>query len=184
MRPDEPLIDSEEALDSIYIVIHGQISVKTRAVDLKFDKDQILLPELLRTQMLDYTTPLRYDTEYAGVPVKAASWPVLKTSVIRIYMNELENIHEGITARIKSEQTKLISNIKWFATFSGENTESFRSELVIRHCKKGEIIYEVGEESTHFFLLFAGEVRTDSCFNVEHITKWPHGLHDSEWHFQ
>ena len=86
-----------------------------------------MLPELFGIQNLDYSTPLKYDCEYAGVVVKAASWPVLKTSVIRIYLSEIENIHESVTSRIKSEQTMLINNIKWFSSFSGEATEQFRS---------------------------------------------------------
>lgn len=143
------------------------------------------MPHMIPKHRLDYTRRIKYnDRVPSGVDAAAAPWPILQTSVIRVYMNELESIHESITDRIKREQIALLNDNKWFASLSNVNTGALRSELEIRHCKKGEIIFEVGDESTHFYLLFAGEVRTDSSFNVEHITKWPTNINVTEWDFK
>jgi CRP-like cAMP-binding protein len=49
--------------------------------------------------------------------------------------------------------------------------------------KKGESIYEIGDQTNHFFMLYKGKVRVDCNFTVEHITKWPISMHESEWKF-
>ena len=186
LRPEESLFDDDDCFDSIYIVLTGQIVCQKKGgVTRTYKKDQIVMPHMISKHKLDYTRRIKYnDRVLAGVDAAAAPWPVLHSSVIRVYMNELESIHENITSRIKREQIKLLNDIKCFATLSNVNTSALRSELQIRHCKKGESVFEVGDESTHFFLLFAGKVRTDSCFNVEHITKWPTNMSFTEWDFK
>ena len=112
----------------------------------------------------------------------AAPEPILHSSVAQIYLDEIVNEYKYICERMSTSLQNTISKIKWF-NFDADKAKRFKESLKLKQIKAGQIIYDVGEKSQHFFILHEGRVRIDSQFKVENITKWPVSLQETEWSF-
>lgn len=72
-----------------------------------------------------------------------------------------------------SAQLNTISKIKWFALLEPAKAKDFKNSLQRIKMTKDSIIFDVNEDSEHFYLLQEGKIRIDAMFEIEQIRKHP-----------
>ena len=92
---------------------------------------------------------------------------MLRTDILSIYFDEIVTIYQRIQEKEMQAQMNTISKIKWFALLEPARAVSFKNELSRIKMAAGEIIYDIGESSDHFYLLQEGQIRIDSMFEIE-----------------
>lgn len=193
-----PILEKDESMESVYIVIKGRIAVVDSSTGNRichYEKDDVVASGCLGVQTLSMIEDLDLSSKnlnrYFGKKVRLISGDsedydsndLYGTDLLCIDMIDIKSIFYSVRERVSKAQYATItsSKIKWFSLLDPDRVIEFRSQLSQLRFLKGEIIYDIGESTEHFYFLHEGKVRMDSMFELEHITKWPSAMDQTEW---
>jgi len=177
----ETIYEEGERMDSLNVVLEGHaINYDASESDGEADSGVYVLRQneiLALEEIPDIRLSMHEDIVIKPIILHqkftAAEMPVERTDIMSIYFDDLEAVYSRLREKENQRQLNTITKIKWFALLELHRAQSFKNQLTMQKVKKGQIVYDLGEPSKHFYLLQEGMIRIDAMFEIEQIRKYP-----------
>lgn len=160
-KENEYLMKKGDIGDCLYIIFSGRAQV---IIEPGSVHDILGAKSVIGEHALD-TSKNRTASVLAIEPIIAFKLTKLDYDQILLNVKKLE----------KYKNSKLLMSIPFFHNWSFLKVQHLSNFLIKKNFKKGEILYDKGQESDTFYIIKKGQVDIQAYVDMQQINRWPTG---------